>query len=143
MLAAGWTRLPLVINLIAVAVLIPLLTLLSMQLGTMGGAIAWLTYNIGVVLIGVPIMHRRVLSGHARRWFLNDVGAPLLGAIVAAVVVRVAIGEPTSRAGMLLLFIAAVCACGLAAWLFSPARSSLMHGVARILGLATRFSVKP
>jgi O-antigen/teichoic acid export membrane protein len=143
MLAAGWTRLPLVMNIVAVVALIPLVVLLSTRFGTVGGAMAWLIYNVGVVLVGIPIMHRRLLRGHAWRWYVVDVGAPLLGALAGAVLVRVAIGEPSSRPGMVFLFLTALCAGGLGAWLFTPGRFLLIQGVAQALGLRKRSTVKP
>jgi len=143
MLAAGWTRLPLVMNIIAVAALIPLLLLLSTRFGTMGGAMAWLIYNVAVVLVGIPVMHRRLLRGDAWRWYAVDVGAPLLGAFAAAILVRVTISEPTSRPGMVLLFIAAVFASALGAWLFAPGRFSLIQAVAQAFGRGKRSTVKP
>jgi O-antigen/teichoic acid export membrane protein len=142
MLAAGWTRLPLVMNLVAVAALIPLLILLSTRFGAMGGATAWLAYNIGVVLIGVPVMHRRLLRGHALRWYAIDVGAPLLGALAAATLLRIGIDEPSTRPGMLVLFVAAVCASGFGAWLLTPARASLVRGLAQLVLRGTRFPAK-
>jgi hypothetical protein len=38
--------------------------------------------NVGYVLFGIPIMHRRLLVGEKRAWYVSDVGLPLLGAIV-------------------------------------------------------------
>jgi hypothetical protein len=88
-------------------------------------------------------MHRRLLRGDAWRWYAVDVGAPLLGAFAAAILVRVTISEPTSRPGMVLLFIAAVCASALGAWLFAPGRFLLIQAVAQAFGRGKRSTVKP
>lgn len=97
MLATGWTRLPLVLNLSALVTVGPLIVFLTNTLGTLGGALAWLTYNVAYMLIGVPIMHRRLLAGHLRRWYIADVGTPLLVGCLAVITLRAASFEPTTR----------------------------------------------
>ncbi len=59
-LAYGWTRLVLGINLIALAFLVPAITILTLQFGAIGGAIAWLVFNLIFALLAVPLTHRRL-----------------------------------------------------------------------------------
>jgi O-antigen/teichoic acid export membrane protein len=143
MLAAGWTRLPLAMNLVAVATLIPALVLLSAAFGAIGAAAAWLTYNVGVALIGVPVMHRRLLRGHLVRWYVSDVGAPLLGTLSAVFFARIVLTNTDSRVGLIALFVAAVFAGAVGAWLLTPARTSLFRGLVQFFARGRRSSVEP
>ena len=85
MLAHGWTRLPFKLNLVAVAVFLPLLVVVSARYGGLGAAAVWVAINAGYVLVGTRLLHRRLLPAEQRRWWWQDVGLPLLG--VGAVVV--------------------------------------------------------
>jgi O-antigen/teichoic acid export membrane protein len=87
-LATGWTKLALYQNAIAVAILMPLLLWMANRYGAVGAATIWIAVNAGYVLIGIQIMHTRLLRGERKRWYLQDVGLPLLGAFTAAVVGR-------------------------------------------------------
>jgi len=130
MLAFGWTRLPLILNAAALVILVPLIVILTSRFGTAGGAGAWLILNVGYVAIGVPVMHRRVLRGHAPRWYLRDVGLPLIGGLAAALAVRGVVPEPNGRIGMLLLSGGALAAIYLASALATtPARDWLGHAL--------------
>jgi O-antigen/teichoic acid export membrane protein len=101
-LAYGWTRLSVVKNLLAVAVSVPLLLLLITRLGAMGGAIAWVVLNAGYVVLEVPIMHRRLLTGEMRRWYVTDNAMPM--AVVAAICVLSRALLPASASGTLTFF---------------------------------------
>jgi len=68
-LAYGWVRLSLYINIASVIWLIPALILLSERFGPEGAALAWLGVTIGYTLIGMPLMHRKLLPGEAGRWY--------------------------------------------------------------------------
>ncbi len=85
-LAYGWTRLVLMTNLVAVAVLLPAMGGATVLWGATGAAVVWICLNAGYVGITLPLMHRRLLRGELLRWCLYDVGYPLLasGLVVAA-----------------------------------------------------------
>src|SRR5437762_9035542 len=76
-LAYGMTRLPLTINAILMAVIVPLVVFLATSHGALGGAIAWLVLHIFYVIIGTWITHRHLLIGLGRKWLFQDVGIPL------------------------------------------------------------------
>ena len=80
-MAAGWVRLSLVQNLVALAVVLPALVLLVPRYGVIVGAFLWLGLNLGYLLLAVPIMHRRLLRTELWRWWLRDTLGP---AMVAA-----------------------------------------------------------
>jgi O-antigen/teichoic acid export membrane protein len=77
-LAHGWTSLAFFTNVISVIILIPLLVVTISYYGAIGAAAVWIALNSGYVLIQLPIMHRRLLKGEQWRWYLEDVGLPLM-----------------------------------------------------------------
>ena len=77
-LAYGWTSLSFYKNIVAIIILIPLLFLLVSHLGAVGGAITWVLLNAGYLMIEVPIMHGRLLPREKWKWYLMDIGCPLV-----------------------------------------------------------------
>ncbi len=96
-LAHGWTSLALRMNAVATVALVPIVILLGRALGPVGAASGWMLLNIAYVSVIVPVMHRRILPGHAPRWYLVDVGAPLLGAACVLLPVRLLVELPSAR----------------------------------------------
>lgn len=80
-LSCGWTKLSFYKNLIAVIFLIPLLLWLASAYGAIGAAIVWIVLNSGYFLFEIPIMHSRFLKGEMWRWYIRDVGEPVLIAL--------------------------------------------------------------
>lgn len=76
-LAYGMTRLPLTINTILVAVMIPTTIFLASKYGAVGGAGAWAVLNAIYLLVGTMLTHRYLLKGIGIKWLLQDVGMPL------------------------------------------------------------------
>ncbi|HET7233287.1 MAG TPA: oligosaccharide flippase family protein [Longimicrobium sp.] len=102
--AHGWTRLLLVSNAVAVAVLVPLVTFTALRWGAPGAAAAWLILNAGYVVIQPPIIHRRLLKGELARWYLHDVAGPLAAAGAVALAARFLLpwgGARMAEAGLL------------------------------------------
>jgi O-antigen/teichoic acid export membrane protein len=87
-LAHGRTILVLSTNAVSVVVLAPLLVLATSYYGTVGAASGWVVLNSGYVLITLQLMHRRILQGEKRRWYLEDTGYPLVAAGTVAGVGR-------------------------------------------------------
>jgi hypothetical protein len=48
--------------------------------------------NAGYVLFMLPLMHRRLLSGELRSWWIHDVGLPFAAALVVACIGRGVVG---------------------------------------------------
>ena len=76
-LAYGMSRLPLKINIILVAVMIPTTIFLASKYGAVGGAGAWAVLNAIYLLVGTILTHRYLLKGIGIKWLLQDVGMPL------------------------------------------------------------------
>ncbi|MCI5133598.1 MAG: polysaccharide biosynthesis protein [Candidatus Electrothrix sp. AW2] len=90
-LAHGWTRLALSVNIVSVLILVPLLIVFAQKYGAVGAASIWLILNTNYVLITPTLMHRRLLSAEKWRWYIKDVGRPLLAAAVVCFIVRLII----------------------------------------------------
>lgn len=87
-LAAGWTRLPLGVNIVAILILGPALVVLTQKYGPIGAAWIWLTLNLGYVIGTIQLMHRRLLPGEKWAWYVDDIGKPALGALLAAILLQ-------------------------------------------------------
>lgn len=87
-LAAGWTKLALCQNAIAVVLLMPLLLWATNRYGPPGAAAIWITVNAGYVLFGIQVMHTRLLRGEQRAWYARDIGLPFAGALSVALIGR-------------------------------------------------------
>jgi hypothetical protein len=88
-LAYGWTRLSLFANAVAVAVLGPALFFATSRYGAVGAGAVWCLYNIAYAIVVVRLMHRRILPGQQWRWYVQDVGLPVLAAAGAAALMRI------------------------------------------------------
>jgi O-antigen/teichoic acid export membrane protein len=93
-LSYGWTTLTFYSNLVAVAVLAPAVYMLANRFGPVGAAWGWFLLNSGYVLVVLTLVHRRLLRGHLRRWYVEDVGRPLLVALAASAALS-AVGRPS------------------------------------------------
>jgi len=83
-LAYGWTKLAFYTHIVAILLLVPTLIILIHYYGAIGAAIVWMTYNAGVILISLQIMHHRLLKGEQWRWYREDVGLPLTAVLITA-----------------------------------------------------------
>jgi O-antigen/teichoic acid export membrane protein len=113
-LANAWTKLSLYTNIIACIVLVPMIYFLAIHYGVVGAASAWVILNTGYVLICIQIMHSRLLKGEQWRWYLNDVGVPLLAALSAALLWLLVTPDEMSRLAMF-IYLTAVSATTLLA----------------------------
>jgi O-antigen/teichoic acid export membrane protein len=77
-LAEGWTRLTLLTNIAALLVLGPTMIVFTALLGLPGAALSWPLLNLASFVVGVQIMHRRLLPGRQWHWYARDILAPLL-----------------------------------------------------------------
>jgi O-antigen/teichoic acid export membrane protein len=101
--AYGWTKLAFYVNLVAVTVMIPSIIVLTTSYGAIGAASVWLIFNCGYVLIGIQLMHRRLLRGQQWKWYLEDVGLPLVVSLGAALLCLMIVPMPGPRYQLLLV----------------------------------------
>jgi O-antigen/teichoic acid export membrane protein len=127
-IAAGWTRLPIVSNVIAISVLVPAILVLTRRYGAVGAASVWVVLNAAYVLIALNVMHRRLLRGEAAAWYIHDVGRPLLGAIGVVAAARWLIPVDWFHSGVALPIFALLVAAALtAAAMTSPITQNILR----------------
>jgi O-antigen/teichoic acid export membrane protein len=130
-LANGWTRLSFFMNLGSVVVLAPLTVILARFYGAKGAAAVWVIVNSGSFLIGIPLMHRRLLPFEKWRWYGQDVGLPLAAVLVVVIFFRFLFQIPLGAPYRLCYLAAVSCAALLAA---AFAASTIRHRVRPLLG---------
>lgn len=106
-LAHGWSGLAARVNLIAVIVLVPAILWAVPRFGAVGAAWAWIFLNTGYVLIGIQIMHRRLLPRAQWQWYWKDVCIPFATAALIAAVLKL-IQPMTMDFAMTIVWFAAV-----------------------------------
>jgi O-antigen/teichoic acid export membrane protein len=104
-LAYGWTALAAWSNAIAAVLLVPLTILLAKTFGMVGAAAGWGLVNVGYMMFMIQRMHRRLLPAEQRKWWAFDVGAPVLGTLLAIAPLRFLIAAPTGRGKTLILVV--------------------------------------
>ena len=77
-LAYGETRLPFKINLILIAIMVPMTITLAKTFGAVGGAGSWALLNFIYVFIGTWLTHRVLLKGIGFKWLMGDVMLPFV-----------------------------------------------------------------
>jgi len=112
-LAHGWTRLATFVNLISLLLAIPLYVIAITQFGMAGAAAVWLAINLFNFLFVVPMMHRRLLRGELRAWYVQDILPPTLAATAVCFLSRLAHPD-VERTLPGLAWLALVSACALA-----------------------------
>ena len=71
-LAHGWTRLAAGLNAVSLLLSVPLCLWAVQHYGMLGAALPWLLGNFVSVMVGIPLMHRRLLPGQALIWYFRD-----------------------------------------------------------------------
>lgn len=141
-LAHGWTRLALYSNVVAVAVLVPMIFFATSRYGAAGAAAVWVLLNSGYLLISVQVMHTRLLPGEKWRWYFEDVGLPLVAALAVVGAGRWLLPDAL---GMVALFawLAGVSALALAAAVLAAPeiRHRLLARVRPAVGVARDLSL--
>lgn len=101
-LAHRWTRLGVVANSVAAAVLLPALYFSVRRYGAVGAAAVWVALNAGYILFYVQAMHRRILPGEQWGWYFRDVLPPVAAVSIVGAVSLLLVREMSFRAGILL-----------------------------------------
>lgn len=120
-LAHGWVSFSVKTNLIAVAVVVPLLLWAVPRYGGVGAASVWVALNAGYILVGAQVMHIKLLPAVKWRWYKTAVGAPLLAGCTTAMLVRLMVPEVQTRASAGLIVFAASVALVVSVWGALPA----------------------
>ena len=115
-LAYGKVFIPMVINTVLMVVMVPLIVLLAVSHGALGGAIAWLTLHVLYMLLGSWLTDKYLLPGTGLTWVFQDLGVPLGVAITFAIIGKFAIGALgwpplLNAAGGGILFLGSIAMC--------------------------------
>lgn len=125
-LAHGWTSLTIKVNITAVAVLVPTILWAVPIYGAIGAAWAWVALNAAYVIFVISLIHKRLLRGEKRAWYLQDVAIPLGAAVATASLLdwllptqAGALGELSVLAlsSGIVLLVTALCAARVRDWL--------------------------
>lgn len=76
-LAFGKTRVPLAINFSLMIPMVPLIVVLALSYGGIGGALAWLILHFMYVLLSTFLTHRYVWRGAGVNWLMRCIGVPI------------------------------------------------------------------
>jgi O-antigen/teichoic acid export membrane protein len=87
-LAQGWTSLTIKVDIVAVSLFVPAVLLTVPTYGGMGAVRVWALLNLAVLILEIPLMHRRLLPNEMWRWCSQDVIAPLAAAAATAFLCR-------------------------------------------------------
>ena len=87
-LAHGWTSLALKTNIVMLILLFPLMKYLISSHGMVGTALSWFIINLGYLLIVIPLMHRRLLTGEASSWYLKNLIPVLLISALLPLIIK-------------------------------------------------------
>ncbi len=109
-LAHGWLSLSIQINIVAVLIVIPGILLAVPRFGAVGAAAIWAGLNTGYLLVGIGLMHRRLLPEEKWKWYLHDNLAPLGAGASVAIALRFIAPDLPDRA---LLFLQTFICAGL------------------------------
>jgi O-antigen/teichoic acid export membrane protein len=116
-LAHSWTRLGFYLNLLTIPIVVPLIVLLVKHFGAPGGAMVLILIYALQIFIMIHLMHKRLICHEKWKWYINDVGKPILTALLVIVLCRLAIPGGLSKYGLLLslftTWLATVCATAL------------------------------
>jgi O-antigen/teichoic acid export membrane protein len=83
-LAHGWPRLSALLNMAAVAFMVPAVLLLVPRHGAIAAAWVWVAVNAGYIVFGIALMHRRILVAEKWSWYIRDTLVPVLACSMAA-----------------------------------------------------------
>lgn len=83
-LAHGWTRLSLGLNAVSLLLCLPICLWAVQHYGMLGATAPWLLANLISVAIGIPLMHRHLLSGEALNWYIRDILPPIVVGMIVA-----------------------------------------------------------
>jgi O-antigen/teichoic acid export membrane protein len=132
-LAAGWSSLALRMNALAALIVFPALLVIIPSVGMIGAASVWVALNTSALIFTIAIMHRRLLPGEMRAWYIRDLLLPVCASFLVASLCRLIFPVSMPFAGRLIALILA-CFFTLAAGLLasSLARQWMLAMWARI-----------
>jgi len=105
--AKGDLKLHVIGNILFLLLLIPTLTYAAWAYGAIGAAYAWLAINALTFIAWVPIVHRRFSVGLHLQWLKNNLLQTFLFSILAVIITRILLPQPTDRFSAFWVLVAA------------------------------------
>jgi O-antigen/teichoic acid export membrane protein len=99
-LGAGWTRLSLVVSLVSIVVMVPAVVIGASRWGAVGAACAWPALGLAIMVVVVPLVHRRYRLGSGWAWLAQVLAVTALG-MAAFMGVHALVSEVAPGAGPL------------------------------------------
>jgi hypothetical protein len=84
----GWLSLCLFANTVTIAIVLPLTIIAAFYWGGVGAAAVFLAYNVVQVIVLPHFIHKRILPGEKRKWYVNDLGVPLVVAFLSVFLLK-------------------------------------------------------
>lgn len=125
-LAYGWTSLTVSANAILSLVLASSILQLVPRFGAIAAAAVWASLNAVHLIGSVWVMHRRIMKGEMRSWFVKDVLPPIAAVLAVSLLVRLAAPETNTRLGGLVWLTCVYLAMLLAAAFVAPVTRGLI-----------------
>lgn len=72
-LAHGYTRLSLILSAVGLSTYVPALWFAANAGGARAAAATWLCLNLSLLVVGLHLMHRRILVAEEQQWYMRDV----------------------------------------------------------------------
>ena len=104
-LAHGWVKLAFYMHVIDVIVLVPAIYFSTLRWGAVGAAGMWIVFNMVHILIGIQLIHQRLLVAEKSRWYVNDVGKILLAVLVVTGVAKTLMADELSGMAKILILV--------------------------------------
>lgn len=120
LLGTGHSKFGLIINLVSVMVLAPTVLVLTLWLGALGAAAAWMILNIGYVVIAAPLMLQLTLPNSAGAWLRTDIAPPLAVCLIIGGLGAYLEPSPGSTLASLSYIIVIFLLCAIAAAVCAP-----------------------
>jgi O-antigen/teichoic acid export membrane protein len=95
-IAYGWVRFVFYRSLVLSLLVIPLMVVLSLRYAGIGAALTWSLLNLGQLIVLPVIIHQRILKDELRRWYIFDVGLPVIVSLAILGTARSLIGQNLS-----------------------------------------------
>lgn len=126
-MAHGWTRLAIGMNVVAILLLLPALFLAVKSYGVLGAASIWLLLNVGYIVFGLILMHRKIFRGELISWVANDFGLPSVAVVgVMAGFVFLMPQEATELVRLAWILLAVLVAFCVAVWVAPAIRNEFL-----------------
>jgi hypothetical protein len=83
--AFGWPQLVMYVNVGQAIVLVPTIVYATSRYGAIGAATTWVIMHSTYLFVMLPILFHRYLRTEKWKWFLFDLGRPLIGVALAGI----------------------------------------------------------